>query len=148
MSLDIRRIVRGFLIAPLAAPPTYLALIFLVEPFSVQRLLDRLFGALVFGTVLSYLCAILAGVPLFLALHFLGLRGSGWFAALGSGIGATLVAILFSSPTTGWYPPVGYILVCAACGAVSAYLFWHLAVRGPGLGRAGGRTAEEVPPAS
>jgi hypothetical protein len=126
------RLLAGFVLAPLAAPLAYAAVLLLIARLgphaspSIARSLDLVLPVFALGTPLAYAAALLAGGPVYLLLRMLGLvhRWPLWIA--GAGIGATVaLAIaphlrgdLFSIRFPWW---VGALL-----GVVSAEAFLRL----------------------
>jgi hypothetical protein len=126
-----KRLLLAFLLAPLAAPLSYIVGTLVVGVareghVSALSALDLLIGVFTLGAPCAYVAALVVGAPAYLVLRRLGLL-SRWTAWLGgAAIGAAgalalapyLRGDLFSIRFPWW--------VAALLGLVSAEVFWRL----------------------
>lgn len=138
---DRRRVVIGFLVAPLAAPILFV-LIFVVAGVShglgtgnarsVQGVLSGSWVWLVAAVPVSYAVTLIAGLPAyFLMRTFEGATWKSWLAvaaAIGA-VAGSLVGAVFILSDRSYGTAAALVALGALFGGVNGWLFWYLAVR-------------------
>ena len=116
------RAVVGFLVAP-AVPGALLYVYGLTQGYGAAAIVAP--GLLMpFG----YVAALMIGIPTYICLDRKGVRGLSTYVFGGVLIGAGFDSLL--NLLTSPYVPFGEVLVATVYAAISAAVFWSLAVRG------------------
>lgn len=139
--LERRRVLIGFLVAPLAAPFLFVLLALIagvIQGFGAgdaRTIRGALLGSwvwLVAAIPVSYAVTLIAGLPAYLLLKtFQSATLTAWLA-VAAAIGAVadgLVGAVFIASDGSYRTAAALIALGALFGAVNGRLFWHLAVR-------------------
>jgi len=129
MSASSRRIAKAFFAAPLATPILYFLLTLPIGPLTAARLQIALYDIFTFGLMLSYIAAIVIGLPILCLLMHFRMTKLPLFATLGSLIGALVIYLLVGEMSGTAFALIRLLLIGAACGLASASIFWQLAFR-------------------
>ena len=134
-----KRLIKSFLIAPLAGPTlfaigvTVFGIVLSLGIGEVRNAGIVLASAPIwfaFGVPVSYIVTLIFGLPAyFLFSHKLGNSFSNWVLAATSvgGVSGLLVAIIFQWWDMEWI--VGLIIFGSIFGAATGHAFWRLAIR-------------------
>lgn len=141
MAFDRDRLVRGFMIAPLAAPllfvfaATLVGLVDGIRRSDSEGIFWSLFGQwmwLIFALPISYGLTVLPGVPVFYLFRHLH-RPYLWYWVVASSIlgfvSGALAAVIVDLVSPAQV--LGFGVFCAVGAAVNGALFWRLVVRMP-----------------
>ena len=129
------RLLRAFLIAPLAAPAAYVGALLIVDTVrrglpSTRAAADLVVVVATVGLPVAYAATVLTAVPLYFLLRRIGRATRRFIWTIGAIIGTAVAALLapqlrgelFSIPFPWW--------AGSALGVVSAELFWRVLTAG------------------
>jgi hypothetical protein len=118
------KVIAGFLIAPVG-PGALLYVYGLAKGYGTAAIVGPLLI-----TPVAYLAALIIGIPVYRLLDRKRVRRCLAYT-LGGGLVGLVGGLLLNTPIVSFRSlPPGDLLVGAICGAISATIFWGIAVRG------------------